>query len=244
MLAVQATPPAHVPECVYGHAHSEEPTLGEVWTAEIASLALPPPVGLAASCFAVARRAGTGRQAARPARALAAASGTAPRGARRRRLETRKAKLDTARVCTVTLPGSGGDDVAQDDAVAGHDGDHEADGSVLGGVADAAVFGDGCAGLDAESVGLVRCGHARDDLVDVVGLLVAGFLEDVLAGGVLGCGKLGALDQPKIEVVVGDDRWGAVDVADVSADDARVGGGVEVEQRGDVGGGRDPLDVQ
>jgi hypothetical protein len=139
---------------------------------------------------------------------------------------------------------SGGDDVAKDDGVAGDDRDHQADGPVLGGVADAAVFGDRCAGLDAESVDLVRRRHSSDGLVDVVGLSVAGFLEDVLASGVLGCGQLGALDESQVEVGIGDDRRAAVDVADVSADDAGVRGRVEVEQCGDVGRGRGALDVQ
>src|SRR6186713_678530 len=100
---------------------------------------------------------------------------------------------------------------------------------MLGGVANSAVLGDRRAGLDAKPVRLVRRGHAGDDLVDVVRLLVAGILENILAGGVLRCGKLGALDQPKIEVVVRDDRWAAIDVADVPTDDASVGGGVEIE---------------
>jgi hypothetical protein len=87
---------------------------------------------------------------------------------------------------------SGGDDVAEDDGVAGDDGDHQADGTVLGGLAGAAVFRDGCPRLDAEAVDLVRRRHTGDDLVDVVGLLVVGFLEDVLAGGVLRRGQLDA----------------------------------------------------
>ena len=47
-----------------------------------------------------------------------------------------------------------GDDVAEYECVAGDDRDHDANGLVVGGVTDAAVLGDGCAGLDAEAVGL------------------------------------------------------------------------------------------
>ena len=64
----------------------------------------------------------------------------------------------------------------------------------MGGVTDAAVLGDGCPGLDAETVGLGRGRHPDENFVDIVGLLVSGFFEDVLAGGVLGFGQLGALD--------------------------------------------------
>jgi hypothetical protein len=48
---------------------------------------------------------------------------------------------------------------------------------------------------------LIGCGHAGDDLVNVIDLLVPGFLEDVLAGGVLGLGQLGAPDDLLVEVV-------------------------------------------
>jgi hypothetical protein len=50
------------------------------------------------------------------------------------------------------------------------------------------------------------------DLVDVVDLLVSRFGEDVLARSVFRFGQLGALDDLLVKVVIGDDRWFAVDV--------------------------------
>src|SRR5207249_7832654 len=64
------------------------------------------------------------------------------------------------------------------------------------------------------------------------------------SGGVFGCGEFGALDESKIEVVIGDDRGSAVDVADVTANDAGVGCRVKLEAGGDVGRWCDPFDVQ
>jgi len=43
-------------------------------------------------------------------------------------------------------------------------------------------------GFDAEAGRLVGRRHPDDDFVDVVRLLIARFLEDVLTGGVVGCG--------------------------------------------------------
>ena len=97
------------------------------------------------------------------------------------------------------------------------------------------MFGDWRTRLNTKPVDLVRCRPPRDDLVDVVGLLVAGFLEDVLAGRVLGFGQLGALGEAQVaavhslaklvqcKVVVGDDRRVAVDIADVPSDDTCAG---------------------
>jgi hypothetical protein len=50
------------------------------------------------------------------------------------------------------------------------------------------VLRDRRSGRYPEPCYLVGCGHAGDDLVDVVDLLVASFGQDVLAGGVLGFG--------------------------------------------------------
>jgi hypothetical protein len=84
--------------------------------------------------------------------------------------------------------------VAEHECVAGDDRDHDPNGLVVGGVTGAAVLGDGCPGLDAETVSLGRGRHPDDNFVDIVGLLVPSFFEDVLAGVVLRFGKLGALD--------------------------------------------------
>jgi hypothetical protein len=66
------------------------------------------------------------------------------------------------------------------------------------------------------SADLLGRGHAGDDFVDVVDLLVACFREDVLSRGVLRCGQLGAPDDPLVEVVVGDDG-GLVPKRDINA---------------------------
>src|SRR5215472_8457749 len=138
----------------------------------------------------------------------------------------------------------GRDGVLQDQRVTGDDRDHHADWLVFGGVAGPDVLGDGRPGGDAEPGRLVRRGHAGDDFVDVVDLLVAGFLEDVLAGGVFGFGQFGAPDDLLVEVVVGDDRGLAVDVAHVPADYYRVGARVQVQPGCDAGWRGDLFDVE
>ena len=57
-------------------------------------------------------------------------------------------------------------------------------------------------GRYAEPRGFIRGGHAGDDFVGAVDLFVACFGQDVLAGGVLWLGQLGALDDALVEVVI------------------------------------------
>jgi len=97
------------------------------------------------------------------------------------------------------------DGVLQDQRVTWDDGDHYADWLAFGGVAGSDVLRDRRSGRYPESGYFVGCGHAGDDLVDVVDLLVASLGQDVLAGGVLGLGQLGALDDLLVKVVIGDD---------------------------------------
>jgi hypothetical protein len=93
---------------------------------------------------------------------------------------------------------------------------------VLGGVASSDVLGNWRPRRDAESFYFGGRGHAGDDLVDVVDLLIARLSEDVLPRSVLWLGQLRAFDDALVEVVIGDDRRLPVDVADVSADDHSV----------------------
>ena len=132
----------------------------------------------------------------------------------------------------------GRDGVLQDQRVTGDDGDHHPDWFVVGRIAGPDVLGDRRSYRYPESGYLVGRGHASDDLVDVVDLLVASFLEDVLAGGVFGLGQLGAPDDLLVEVVIGDDRGVSVDVAHVPADDACVRPRVQVQPRRDSFGRR------
>ena len=96
------------------------------------------------------------------------------------------------------------------------------------------MFGNWRSGGDAEPFDFTRRGHAGDDLVDVVDLLIASLGQDVLPRGVLWISQLGAFDDALVEVVVGDDRRLPVDVADVPADDADVCSRVQVEPCGDA----------
>jgi hypothetical protein len=107
----------------------------------------------------------------------------------------------------------GRDGVLQDQCVTGDDGDHHPDWPVGSRVAGSDVFGYWCPGRYSESGYLARCGHAGDDLVYVVGLLVASLGEDVLSRGVLGLGQLSAFDNALVEIVIGNNGWFAVDVA-------------------------------
>ncbi len=51
------------------------------------------------------------------------------------------------------------DDVAEYECVTGDDRHHDPNGLVVGGLTGAAALGDGCPGLDAETVGLGRGRH-------------------------------------------------------------------------------------
>jgi hypothetical protein len=55
---------------------------------------------------------------------------------------------------------------------------------------------------DHEFSDLLGRGHAGDDLVDVVDLLLASLGEDVLARGVFRPGRLGAFHDALVEVVI------------------------------------------
>jgi hypothetical protein len=68
--------------------------------------------------------------------------------------------------------------------------------------------------------------------------------HDRLARNRGGLSQLGPAHDPLIEVVVGDDGWLVVDVADVPADHADIRPRVQVQAVCDYGGRRDPLDLE
>ena len=99
-------------------------------------------------------------------------------------------------ICPAAGPKLGRNDVLQDQRVTRHDGDHHADWLSGGGIAGPDVLRDRRSGRYPEPRYLIRRGHAGNDLVDVVDLLVASFGQDVLALGVLGLGQLGPIRKP------------------------------------------------